>query len=740
MAGMKLYSLESNDPPQLGPYRLLRRIATGGMGRIYLARQAAPGTDAGPAGPTGTVVDHGLVAVKTLLAEGFVSKPDRERFAREVELAGRVESAYTATVLDANAKAERPWLAIEFIPAPSLGELVVNAGTLPADAVRWVAAGAARALVELHGRGVVHRDIKPLNVLLPHDGPRLIDFGISHAHDHTSSTTTIGTFAFTSPEQACGKKSTAASDMYSLGATLFFLAVGRSPYEQTDHSFGILALVQRGELDTDGLPPELEPLILPLLRVDPESRPSPSDVLRDVLADVGQVSAEPRLPQTWTALIEEYAEQGRQLRDGTVDFAAAEAPTQVRPEGTAERADEAISEMREQLEALRKQRDALVRAQAEEQAEAEARELARQEEEERRRREQARKEEAERRERERKEQERKERERKEKERKERERKERERKERQRSERERERIAREKTETAAKNKSTSTTWTPKAPPKPAAAKGPAKSSGSSEGVGALLLVALVIGALIWHPWDKKDDDTPKSSPSSGVTLSSSSGTTSGDDGSSDDDSDSGTDSYSSSSSSSSSSGGLDDTETEPEPETTSPEPEPDPTEEAFKAVSYGDCLDVVDTGYGGTTKYDWSEEEPNTTSCGYGTRVKVTGTTGDCPTGVGKATWSYYSTSSGERTELCLTGQYRQGDCLLAKHEGNTISSIAMLSSPNCTDRRVPVPYNEILVVTDIYRATGAGAEVCRHGQYDSNTYWSTEVDDGATQLCVKAYD
>ncbi|MGO4421088.1 hypothetical protein AB4Z54_20790, partial [Streptomyces sp. MCAF7] len=483
------------------------------------------------------------------------------------------------------------------------------------------------------------------------------------------------------------------------------------PYEQTDHSFGILALVQRGELDTEGLPPELEPVILPLLRVDPESRPGPSDVLRGVLADVDQVSAEPRLPQAWTAVIEEYAEQGRQLRDGAVDFAAAEAPTQMRAEGPLERPDEAISEMREQLEALRKQRDALVQAQAEEQAEAEARELARQEEEERRRREQ-----------ERKEQERKERERKEKERKERERKERQRKENQRKERER--IAREKTETAAQNKSTSTTWTPKAPPKPAAAKQPAKSSGSSEGWGALLLVALVIGALIWHPWDKKDDDTPKSSPSSDVTLSSSSGTTSGDDGSPDDDSDSGTDSYSSSSSSSSSSGGLDDTETEPEPETTSPEPEPDPTEEAFKAVSYGDCLDVVDTGYGGTTKYDWSEEEPNTTSCGYGTRVKVTGTTDDCPTGVGKATWSYYSTSSGERTALCLTGQYHQGDCLLAEHEGNTISSIAMLSSPNCTDRKVPVPYNEILVVTDIYRATGAGAEVCRHGQYDSNTYWS----------------
>ncbi|MGW1373102.1 serine/threonine-protein kinase [Streptomyces sp. NPDC002446] len=732
MAGMKLYSLESNDPRRLGPYRLLRRIATGGMGRIYLARQEAPGTPASAAGPTGTVVDHGLVAVKTLLAEGIVSRPDRERFAREVELAGRVDSAYTATVLDANAKAERPWLAIEFIPAPNLGELVVSAGTLPVDAVRRVAAAAARALVELHGLGVVHRDIKPLNILLPHDGPRLIDFGISHAHDHTSSTTTIGTFAFTSPEQACGKRSTAASDMYSLGATLFFLAVGRPPYEQTDRSIGVLALVQRGELDTSGLPPELAPLILPLLEVDPGRRPAPSDVLRDILADLDQVAAdrdtERWLPAAWTALIEEYAEQGRQLRDGTVDFDAAEAPTQMKSEGAPEGSNEAFSEMREQLEALRKQRDALVRAQAEEQAEAEARELARKEEEERRRREQARKEEAERRERERKEQERKTKEQKERERKERQRK------------ERERIARERTETSTKNKSTGTTSTPTAPPKSGAAKKPAKQSSSSDGWGGgLLLVALFIGVLIWQPWDKQGDGTPTSSPTPRFTLSSSGGGSTSSLGGSDTLGDSDTDS--SSSSSSSSSGGSDDTESEPEPEPETSSPEPDPTEDAFKAVSGGDCLDVVDTGYGGHSRYDWSEEEPNTTSCGYGTRVKVTGTSGGCASGVGKATWSYYSTSSGERTALCLTGQYHQGDCLLAKHDGNYVSSIAMLSSPNCTDRRVPAAYNEILVVTDIYRATaGAGTEVCRHGQYDPNTYWSTKVDDGATLLCLKAYD
>ena len=733
MPGMRLYSLESSDPRRLGPYRLLRRIATGGMGRIYLARQEAPGTPASTAGPTGTVVDHGLVAVKTLLAEGVVSRPDRERFAREVELAGTVGSAYTAKVLDSHAEAERPWLAIEFIPAPSLAELVAGAGTLSVGAVRWVATGAARALLELHNLGVIHRDVKPLNILLPHDGPRIIDFGISHAHDHTTSTTTIGTFAFTSPEQARGEPSTVASDMYSLGATLFFLAVGRPPYAQTDHSIGLLTLVQRGELDTSGLPRELEPLILPLLEVDPGRRTAPSDVLRDVLADRDQAAAdrglEQWLPEAWAALIEEYREQGRELRDGAVDFDAAEAPTRVEAEGATEGVDEAISEMREELEALRKQRDAWVRAQAEEQAEAEARELARQEEEEGRRREQARKREAERREQERREQERREQERRA----------REEERRERRRRERERIARD-AKAAAKSTRTGTgsTSTPEDPPKDppkatstpksGAAKTPTTNSTFAETWGCGLVVAaiLVLGIVSSVPWEGKDDDTAKSSPTSPSTLSTS-GDTSGLDGA-------GT-----GGSSSSSGGGSDDSEREPEPETSSPEP--DLTEDAFKDVSYGDCLDVVDTGYGGLKKYEWSEEEPNTTSCGYGTRVKVAGTSGDCESGTGKATWSYYSASSGERTSLCLTGQYHRGDCLLAKHEGSDVSSIAMLSSPNCTDRKVPSPYNEILVVTDVYQATaGAGTEVCRNGQYDPATYWSTKVDDDATLLCLKAYD
>lgn len=236
-------------------------------------------------------------------------------------------------------------------------------------------------------------------------------------------------------------------------------------------------------------------------------------------------------------------------------------------------------------------------------------------------------------------------------------------------------------------------------------------------------AVIIGLLIWQPWNQKDDDSPVSNPrptySSGLTSGGGSGS-----GASSGDTSSGSDS----------SGDSDDYEPEPEPE-----PEPDPTEDAFKAVSVGDCLDVFDTGYGGEEKYDWSEEEPNTAPCG-DSRVRVYRTSDDCESAQDQATWSYYSSSSGERTALCLEGQYHNGDCLLADNDGDS-ASIALLSSVNCTDRKVPSAYNDIFVITAIYRATASTTTAdCRSGQYDRNTYWSQKVDGGATMLCLKAYD
>ncbi|WP_051094168.1 MULTISPECIES: serine/threonine-protein kinase [unclassified Streptomyces] len=322
MAGTGIRALGGEDPRRFGTYELLGRLAPGGMGRVYVARSTKDGA---------------LVAVKTLPAEGALSDTDRRRFAREVKLARRIDSAHTARVLDADAHAESPWMAIEYIPAPSLAELVRGAGKLPTRAVHWVAAGVAQALVVLHDAQIVHRDIKPQNVLLPRSGPRLIDFGISHANDMTRTQLTLGTIAFTSPEQARAEPSTRASDVYSLGATLFHTAVGRPPYPETSDTIRLLTLVQRGELDLGGLPNGLAGLIRPCLAADPRDRPEPAEVLRCALAELDRAPApQPgagRLPPRWTALIGEYEAQGRALAAGgggveavTVDLRTRQVP------------------------------------------------------------------------------------------------------------------------------------------------------------------------------------------------------------------------------------------------------------------------------------------------------------------------------------------------------------------------------------------------------------------------------
>ncbi|WP_103759560.1 serine/threonine-protein kinase [Streptomyces sp. SM10] len=304
MAGAHVDPLGSGDPATLGRFELLGRLASGGMGRIYLARNAG----------------GQLVAVKTLLAEGVVSEVERRRFTREVGLAQRIDSAFTARVRDADPRAERPWMAIDYIAAPSLSELVRTAGVLPASAVQWLAAGTAEALVTLHGAGIIHRDLKPDNILLPLPGPRVIDFGISHANDLTRTSLTLGTIAFTSPEQARGEMSTEASDVYSLGATLFHLALGRPPYRDGSNTLALLAQVQRGELDLAGLPKELTALIRPCLAADPAERPVPAEMLarfRQSLAGLPVSQGGRRwLPQHWTELIDAYERHGRDLASG----------------------------------------------------------------------------------------------------------------------------------------------------------------------------------------------------------------------------------------------------------------------------------------------------------------------------------------------------------------------------------------------------------------------------------------
>ncbi|TWV40017.1 serine/threonine protein kinase [Streptomyces misionensis] len=211
-------ALAGDEPAAVGPYRLIGRLGAGGMGRLYLGRSAGGRT----------------VAVKIVHPHLALDEEFRARFRREVAAARRVGGAWTAPVLDADPDAPVPWVATAYAAGPSLAAAVTETGPLPEHTVRALAAGLAEALTAVHALGLVHRDVKPSNVLLTLDGPLLIDFGIARATDGTASLTatgaSVGSPGYMSPEQILGKTVTGAADVFSLGAVLTYAATGRSPF------------------------------------------------------------------------------------------------------------------------------------------------------------------------------------------------------------------------------------------------------------------------------------------------------------------------------------------------------------------------------------------------------------------------------------------------------------------------------------------------------------------------------
>ncbi|MFF8192328.1 PQQ-binding-like beta-propeller repeat protein [Streptomyces bobili] len=257
--------LTQHDPRRIGPFEVLGRLGAGGMGLVYLARSAS----------------GRRVAIKTVRTELAEDQLFRVRFTREVEAARAVSGFYTAAVVDADPRAAVPWLATAYVPAPSLEEIVNDCGPLPAQAVRWLAAGIAEALQSIHGAGLVHRDLKPSNVLVVEDGPRVIDFGIASGVSNTRLTMTnvaVGTPAYMSPEQAKDSRSvTGASDVFSLGSTLVFAATGHPPFHGANPVETVFMLLREGP-DLEGLPNELRPLIDSCMQMEATGRPSPADL------------------------------------------------------------------------------------------------------------------------------------------------------------------------------------------------------------------------------------------------------------------------------------------------------------------------------------------------------------------------------------------------------------------------------------------------------------------------------
>jgi Protein kinase domain len=276
--------------------------------------------------------------VKVIRPE-FAADPEfRVRFTREVANARNVSGMYTALLVDADTEGPVPWLATAYIAGPPLSDAVRDSGPLPLSSLLPLATGLAKALAAIHAAGVVHRDLKPSNVLLAEDGPRVIDFGISHAVEAstlTQSGAIMGSPGYMSPEQAQGFRVGPASDVFSLGAVLAFAATG-TPTFGTGSVHALVYRVVSEPPELDQVPPRLRPLLEACLAKNPGDRPS----VADVLADVGsELIRRDWLPATVAGTIARY-EPGARL----AEIAARDSPartetpaTQSRPR---ERADQ----------------------------------------------------------------------------------------------------------------------------------------------------------------------------------------------------------------------------------------------------------------------------------------------------------------------------------------------------------------------------------------------------------------
>ncbi|MEU1278882.1 bifunctional serine/threonine-protein kinase/ABC transporter substrate-binding protein [Streptomyces sp. NPDC005805] len=265
--------LGPGDPARVAGYRVLGRLGAGGMGVVLLGR--SPG--------------GALAAIKLIRAEYADDAAFRARFRREVAIARQVRDRYAVPVVDADTEAAAPWLATEFVPGPSLSEAVAHTGPLPEPGVRALGAMLAEALDAVHRAGMVHRDVKPGNVLLALDGPRLIDFGIARALDDTVLTATdmvVGSPGFLSPEQATGARVGPSSDLFSLGCVLVWAVTGTRPFGSGPVD-AVLFRTVHDEPRLDGVPDGLRPLVAACLDKDPARRPTAAELRAAWAEDAG---------------------------------------------------------------------------------------------------------------------------------------------------------------------------------------------------------------------------------------------------------------------------------------------------------------------------------------------------------------------------------------------------------------------------------------------------------------------
>jgi len=286
--------LRDGDPLRLGPYRLRARLGEGGMGEVFLG-----------VSPSGV-----RVAVKTVRPEFAMDHGFRDRFRREIDLARRVDSAWTAPIAEADPDARPPWLATEYLTGLSLSSAIATYGPLPEGALRMLGAQLAEALMAIHRAGLIHRDLKPSNVILGRDRLRVIDFGISRAVDEggaglTGTGRVVGSPAFMSPEQAGGRPLGPESDVFSLGSVLVFAASGHGPFHgDSVPQLQMMLRVLNDDPDLSQVPPGIRDLVASCLERDAAARPMPAEVLAACIGDSEPPSGSSWLPAPLAAELE----------------------------------------------------------------------------------------------------------------------------------------------------------------------------------------------------------------------------------------------------------------------------------------------------------------------------------------------------------------------------------------------------------------------------------------------------
>ena len=261
---------QDRTPGKFGPYRVLERIGEGGMGVVYLAAD----TEQRP------------VAVKVLRPAVAGDPNARRRLAREVETMRRVRSPFVAEVIDADVTGDPPYIVTRYVQGRTLEQVVTAHGPLRGQQLATVSRGLAAALAAVHAAGVVHRDLKPGNVMLAGREPVVIDFGIAHSPDSTRITQTgmfMGTPGYLAPEVIEGKDTGQASDVHSWGATVAYAATGRPPFGSGTFE-AIFYRIMHGQPDLEGCPLPLLPLVAAALARDPARRPAAAELTQQVAA------------------------------------------------------------------------------------------------------------------------------------------------------------------------------------------------------------------------------------------------------------------------------------------------------------------------------------------------------------------------------------------------------------------------------------------------------------------------